>query len=662
MKTLKCLICLILIFIGFNSCDQLNQSTPDENIDWSEGDYAYIDLENFPGWETGIITKNDNYLLVKLDTSNNGYIGYINSRVFESDGIAFYYDENLEIQSFATSKGACYINRINEEQASIILITKEESTILENIVIPKYPKNQSIDQTIETRAFPSVSNLKRIAEGISIFEDIKGQVKIIQQLLTGDWDNASLNFLQILAGQTIKDPFKGLKLDARLTFIEEGKKAFDQMGQIIFLGDCQIHIGKTKISTKKFKLDVTITGFESLPIMDFQSGKKSIVLGGIAINKYEHMTYSSNERIIHTWVIDGNGSKTLEFELPEDVTYYAMPYLLPTDGQNRFTTFIKYGNSIALPYFNGVIDEFKQISYTENNDTYTFKCYAHASCNTKEDEYWKLYYENDLGWKEFYSAKTYNEPSISATNNGEFEFDIELHASKFKDVNTKNIKLGIAKFDKNHYLLIASEPQIFELNVTRKRLKRYNTHNVLYYDEKGRIVKKVDTRYNYVVEIIYNDTNNSASIYEDGEYSGIAEISNGFVRSICGETISYDSNNYFIKSRNCSQTWSNGNITRSSKNISGHTEYSNFTYGDKLNKLNFDVWTSYNCYFPTYYVYFTNKNITTHLPISCDYTYGNATYTYEFDNDGYVTKAIEHFTLSDGDSGTETFTFEYETY
>ena len=656
MKTLKYLICLIIIFIGFNSCEQLNQSTHDENIDWSEGDYAYIDLEKNTEWETGIIAEDGRYLLVKKDTTNNGYIGYINSQAFDSDGIALYFNESLELLSFVTNKGICYINRTEENKADILLLTDNENELFENIAI-------SSTKIVETKVVPVVPIIVGLATGAATIMTIWDTVQATKTLADGNWDGAKLDYLKIIAGTVTPTLFGGFIVDGSFRLLDKTKEDLDNRGQTCFLGNCQIQINKTKVGIKRFRIDVTVTGYETLPIISKITGEKSVVFGGIAVARTPYVTINSNEQIIQDWVINGNGTNSIEFELPENHIYYAVPYLLPTrGGKYEFTSNTRHGNIISLPYFNGVIDEFKQISYTENNDTYTFKCYAHASCNTKEDEYWKLYYENDLGWKEFYSAKTYNEPSISATNNGEFEFDIELHASKFKDVNTKNIKLGIAKFDKNHYLLITSEPQIFELNVTRKRLKRYNTHNVLYYDEKGRIVKKVDTRYNYVVEIIYNDTNNSASIYEDGEYSGIAEISNGLVRSICGETISYDSNNYFIKSRNCSQTWSNGNITRSSKTFSDHTEYSNFTYGDKLNKLNFDVWASYNCYFPTYYVYFPNKNITTHLPISCNYTYGNATYTYEFDNDGYVTKAIEHFTTSDGNSGTETITFEYETY
>ena len=466
MNLIKYLVCTLSILISVVSCDIIMPNNEDNNIDWSEGDYAFIDMENYPDWESGIITKDDNYLLVKKDTSNNGYIGYINSRAFKSNGIVLYFDNKLELQSFATKKGACYINR-TKEQTSILLVTENENTIVENIVIPSKSKNYSLSKNIETRASSSLPIIQGVAGGVSDLLDIGDLVEGTEQLLDGNWNDSNLNFLEILAGSAINNPFKGLALDALFKNLEEAKKAFDQMGQFIFLGDCQIAIHQSKIGLKNFRLDVTVSGFESLPHVNFKNGQtKSIVLAGIAVNQLPHMTYSSNERIIQTWVVDGNSTKSFEFELPKEATYYATPYLLPTDGQTRFTSNIRYGNTVKLPYFNGFIDEFKQESYSENGDKYTFNCNAHAICNTKDGQYWKLYYEDNTGWKEFFEAKTYDDPSISSSNSAEFDFEIALSTDLFDD-EKEDIKLGIAIFNSSHQMLIASEPQLFELTTSR---------------------------------------------------------------------------------------------------------------------------------------------------------------------------------------------------
>lgn len=464
MNFLKQLVCVFSILLCIISCDIITQNNEDGNIDWSKGDYAFIEMENYPEWESGIITKDHNYLLAKIDTSNNGYIGYINSQAFESDGIALFFDEDLELQSFATKKGVCYINRNEEQLASLLLVTENENTIFDNIELPSRSTNYAPTNKIETRSSSNLSIIKGVAEGVSDLLDIVDLKEGTEQLLDGNWNDSNLNFLEILAGSAIKNPFKGLALDALFKNLEEAKKAFDQMGQIIFLGDCQIAIRQTKIGLKNFNLDVTVSGFESLPPVNFKNGQtKSIVLAGIAINQLPHMTYSANERIIQTWVVDGNGTKSFEFELPKEVTYYATPYLLPTDGQTRFASNIRYGNTIKLHYFNGVVDEFKQLSYSENGDKYTFKCQAHAICNPKDDEFWKLYYEDDNGEKVFFDAKTYEEPSVTAPNSAEFEFEIELESNLFKD-GKKDIKLGIATFTKSYFIMLASDPQIFELS------------------------------------------------------------------------------------------------------------------------------------------------------------------------------------------------------
>ena len=182
-----------------------------------------------------------------------------------------------------------------------------------------------------------------------------------------------------------------------------------------------------------------------------------------------YVTINSNDQIIQDWVINGNGTNSVEFELPEDQAYFAVPYLLPTrGGKYEFRSNVRHGNTIKLPYFNGVVDEFKQLSYSENGDKYTFKCQAHAICNPKDDEFWKLYYEDDNGEKVFFDTKTYEEPSVTTPNSAEFEFEIELESNLFKD-GKKDIKLGIATFTKSYFIMLASDPQIFELSTEDDR-------------------------------------------------------------------------------------------------------------------------------------------------------------------------------------------------
>lgn len=654
MHLIKYLFCNLSILICIVSCDIIIPNSEDTSIDWSESDYAFIDMENYPEWNTGVFTEDNTYLLVKEDTLSNGYIGYLNNSDIKSDGVALYFDENITLTSFMTNSGCCYISWKTSNKADIQIITESSNDFYKDITIDS-------SQIIPTRvAFVPI--ILAIARGASIAMTINSGVQGIKALLDGDLETAGKNALGLICGgvggKVFKHALDDVAIDAAFAGFEKLEEKLTQTLQAKYLGNCNVSMNSKKTSINTYSLSITISNYETI-----SATETNYILCGVAVRKWPYVTYSRSELKTEEFVVKGNGTTTINFELPENSGYYAVPYLLPVGGHiNLPKDHIRHGNIIHLEYFDGFIDNFKQQSYSENGDKYTFNCNAHAICNTKNGQYWKLYYENNTGWKEFFEAKTYDYPSISSSNSAEFDFEIELSTDLFDD-EKEDIKLGIAIFNSSHQMLIASDPQIFELNtITRKRLKKYNSHYVLYYDEKGRVIRHVDTRYNYGVEIKYNDTNNSASIYEDGEYSGSAQISNGLVRSICGESLSYDSKNNLIKSGNSSHTWSNGNITRSSKNYSFHTEYSNFTYGTQVNKLNIDIWASYNCYFPTYYVYFPHKNITANLPISRTSSFGKATYTYKFDEDGYVTQATEHFTTNDGKSGTETYTFEYETY
>lgn len=457
MNLIKYLVYTLSILISVISCDIIMPNNEESNINWSEGDYAYIDLEKNPEWETGIIAEDGRFLLVKKDTTNNGYIGYINSQEFDSEGIALYFNEEIELLSFVTNKGICYINRTQENIADILLVTGNEQEIYENIAI-------SSTKIIETKAAPVIPLIVGIASGVATIKNLWDTIQATKKLGDGNWDGARLDYLKLLAGTAIKNPFGGFALDGAFGLLDKAKEDLDKKGQTCFLGNCQIQISKTKIGIRKFRIAVTVTGYETLPIISKVTGEKSVVFGGIAVARTPYVTINSNDQIIQDWVINGNGTNSVEFELPEDQTYYAIPYLLPTrGGKYEFRSNVRHGNTIKLPYFNGVVDEFKQLSYSENGDKYTFKCQAHAICNPKDDEFWKLYYEDDNGEKVFFDAKTYEEPSVTAPNSAEFEFEIELESNLFKD-GKKDIKLGIATFTKSYFIMLASDPQIFELS------------------------------------------------------------------------------------------------------------------------------------------------------------------------------------------------------
>lgn len=447
------------------SCDKISDLIEQNKDADSEYDYYYLDLEDYPEWNTGVITKDNTYLLIKEDTLSNGYIGYLNNSDITCSGLALYFDKDINLTSFSTELGSCSIYWKSNNKADLHIITESSEDFYEDIYIDS-------SQIIPTR-IAWVPVIMAVARGVNIVMTTTSTVQGMKALLNGDFQTAGRKAFELLCGgvggKFYKHALDDVAIDAAFSSFEKLENKLEQAGQAKFLGDCQIYMSAKKIGCKIYRLELTVSGYETIPVINSATGVEYEVSCGIAVRKWPHVTYAQNELIIKEFDIDGNGTKSVDFELPEATGYYAVPYIIPTQHVHFPEHYVRYGNTVHLEYFDGHIDEFKQLSCTENDGIYKFKCSAHAICNTKEEEYWKLYYENDTEWKVFYSAKTYNEPTISASNTGEFEFEIEIHSGHFKDGDKKDIKLGIARFDKNHNMIIASEPQIFQLTAEDDR-------------------------------------------------------------------------------------------------------------------------------------------------------------------------------------------------
>ena len=455
MKLLKYFNIVLLAFVGFISCDILNPNNEEDKIDWAEIDYAFIDMENYPEWNTGVFTEDNTYLLVKEDTLSNGYIGYLNNSDIKSDGVALYFDENITLTSFITNSGCCYISWKTSNKADIQIITESSNDFYKDITIDS-------SQIISTRvAFVPI--ILAIARGASIAMTINSGVQGIKALLDGNLETAGKNALGLICGgvggKVFKHALDDIAIDAAFAGFEKLEEKLTLTLQAKYLGNCHVNMNAKKTSINTYSLSITISNYETI-----SATETNYILCGVAVHKWPYVTYSRSELKTEEFVVKGNGTTTINFELPENSGYYAVPYLLPVGGHINFPKdYIRHGNIVHLEYFDGYIDNFKQQSYSENGDKYTFKCHAHAIYNPKDDEFWKLYYEDDNGEKVFFDAKTYEEPSVTAPNSAEFEFEIELESNLFKD-GKKDIKLGIATFTKSYFIMLASDPQIFELS------------------------------------------------------------------------------------------------------------------------------------------------------------------------------------------------------
>ena len=452
-------------------------------------DYTYIDMKDYPDWDCGIITKDDLYMFVKQDSLTNESVAYVNVKDANTDGITLYFDDCSRLSSFITERGQCYLYWNGEETADIHIITEDKNEIIENVAIPYFPYP-------ETRVV-WVPIFVNVARGLLVALTVKGAIDLTGDLVTGDFKGVGTDLIEMIAGGKTGKMFTDLITGYGFEGLKWSKGNYDKKLQNCLLGDCQIQVSSNKEGINNYSITVAISGYETLPVLNSITGEKSVVIAGVVVRKsFEHVNYSTNDDTLLTFQVDGNGAKTIHFELPENSVYYVAPYLLPTRyGKYSIIGGLRHGNTIRLDCFDGYIDSFKQLSYKKENGKYTFECTAHAICNAGEDHMWMLYYMDDKKMlKTYFEAKTYSEPSIGNSNTADFDFELSISADDIKE-GKKNIKLGIYAYD----IGLHSDPQTFVLEIECEPM----TLNSISYGDDYYYFEKDGTSY-----IAYNCTAN----------------------------------------------------------------------------------------------------------------------------------------------------------
>lgn len=445
---------LLFFLVAFlTSCEMLDDYIA--QLESKNYDYTYIDMKDYPDWDCGIITKDDLFMFVKQDSLTNESVAYVNVKDANTDGITLYFDDCSRLSSFITERGQCYLYWNGEETADIHIITEDKNEIIENIAIPYLPYP-------ETRV-AWVPIFVNVARGLLTALTVKGAIDLTGDLVTGDFKGVGTDLIEMIAGGKTGKMFTDLITGYGFEGLKWSKDNYDKKLQNCLLGDCQIQVSSNKEGINNYSITVAISGYETLPVLNSITGEKSVVIAGVVVRKsFEHVDYSTNDDTLLTFQVDGNGAKTIHFELPENSVYYVAPYLLPTRyGKYSIIGGLRHGNTIRLDCFDGYIDSFKQLSYKKENGKYTFECTAHAICNAGEDHMWMLYYMDDKKMlKTYFEAKTYSEPSIGNSNTADFDFELSISADDIKE-GKKNIKLGIYAYD----IGLHSDPQTFVLEI-----------------------------------------------------------------------------------------------------------------------------------------------------------------------------------------------------
>lgn len=452
MKNLNLFVLSLLSIMLFASCDKLEDILGNENNVFEEGcSLAKLDLSNYPEWQSGIINDEKTFFIIKQDSLTNGYVGYINNTESNNNGVALYYDENFSITEFISSNMACYFHRDTENMSDIVIFANNESYIIEDV-----PFQETVSElhNVKTRSIDWMDIINKGAKGLKETFDMLGKIETFQNFLAGEDKSTINNILEDLAtsGQISNKPLLALLIMGGFESLDNAKDELQRAGEKMCLGDCEVRIQRVdKIGKQKYKLQLIVSGFSSLPTLSNRTDEKYVVYTGIALRKgWEHVTYSKNDFKTSELLVTKDGiCEPIEIELPENSTYYAVPYLLPTKrGKYFYKSYIKHGDVEKLAYFDGYIKNKEQTFYEIYEDDIRFVCYVTAVIEELEKDIieWGIYTSKDNSMFE----GDYNYyPSSWNRLEEEVRMEFTLPLSSFDSTNgitgKRNIKVGIYK-------------------------------------------------------------------------------------------------------------------------------------------------------------------------------------------------------------------------
>ena len=369
MKQLRIFSALLmcLFALSFTACGDddegigIGGADDSGNNNEEQYDYSLLDLKDYQEWEVGAITKGDTYILLRTDSLTKGYVGYISSNKSSGNGISIYFDEQLFVSKIYTEHGACYINKVNEEYASVHILTDEKSIFLDTVLINKVMHE---DLSVSSRSINS-NFLNNVAQGMSDFMDIQSWGEIAGNILQSNLEGLFSDIAREVATGIL---FKGNPVTSILTNLcfdnlKETQKKLDDEGVRLLLGNCNIKIDRIeKTGVTSYTLFLSVSNTSSIPPTKY--GANRVVKAALALCEGPTVTYkNSSLRTVEFNVSSDITNIPVEVELPKKQTYYVAPYLLPFGmGNAPLHGYIRYGNTERLEYFNAYIKSKEQVS------------------------------------------------------------------------------------------------------------------------------------------------------------------------------------------------------------------------------------------------------------------------------------------------------------
>ena len=326
---------------------------PEDSTEYVAKGYYEIPKEYIKDWDTGILTTDKHYFLVRKDSASNGYECYMNDSINSTKGVAMYLDAENKLTRMIFAEGMFdieYNDSLN--QAYICYVDSAGGLVAEKVIdLPTEPNSRSL---MLTRS--SASTIGDIVEGVIDGKGYIDNLGTLGDFVSGDWENAFTSLGIDAAGGLIgaavggvPGAIVGFAIGEMINYLRDQGEKLDEMNVQLLLGDSNVQIYEVKrtgIYTYKVKV-VASRLFTANKNVSFRMGLY-IRENFNTVNDRYH-TFATE-----TYVIADDGAREFTVNVTNaNGTYFAVPVLIPyrqysTGTITELPGFKRYGGVVKL--------------------------------------------------------------------------------------------------------------------------------------------------------------------------------------------------------------------------------------------------------------------------------------------------------------------------
>ena len=324
---------------------------PVDSTEYVAKGYYEIPKEYIKDWDTGILTTDKHYFLVRKDSASNGYECYMNDSVNSTKGVAIYLDAECKLTKMIFTEGMFGVEYNDSLNQAYICYIDSTGVVAEDVIdLPTEPNSRSL---MLTRS--SASTIGDIVEGVIDGKGYIDQLGTLGDFVSGDWDNAftslGIDAMGILIGAAVggvPGTIVGFAIGEMINYLRDQGEKLDEMNVQLLLGDSNAQIYEVKrTGIYTYKVVVASRLFTSNRNVSFRIGLYIRENFNTVNDKYH--TFATE-----TYEIAGDGAREFTVNVTNaNGTYFAVPVLIPyrqysTGTITELPGFKRYGGVVKL--------------------------------------------------------------------------------------------------------------------------------------------------------------------------------------------------------------------------------------------------------------------------------------------------------------------------